>query len=192
MSRREFNKLETQRHIKNTFLEIYKQKGIDNISVSEICANADIAKSTFYLHFDDKYSVLEAIENELLTGLEKINEKVSEHSEEWMLRNVPLEEVPNTVDYVKEHIDELRAIMGPKGDTSFEPRWRQRINEKFLEVFKKEKRDTQDARLACTLFVAMLLGLYRHLIFSEPDLPKEKISKITGDTLKLILTYFDR
>ena len=191
MSRREFNRLETQRHIRNVFLEQYKQKGIDDITVSELCEKADVGKSTFYLYYDDKYSVLEAIEEDLLTGLEKIYVNVEKHSEDYLFKNIPMDEVVRTVDFIREHLEEFKTIMGPKGDTSFEYRWRQRITETFLKFFKKEKKSMEESDFACAFFAATLLGIYRHMIFSDSNLSKEKVSKIAGDMLKYIQTNFN-
>ena len=39
-----------------------------------------------------------------------------------------------TADFIKEHMEDFRAIMGPKGDPSFETRWRQHIMEKYREL----------------------------------------------------------
>lgn len=57
----------TQRLIKAVFAEMLSEyKEISRISVSELCARAEISRSTFYTHYDDTYSVAEDYENELI------------------------------------------------------------------------------------------------------------------------------
>ena len=41
----------TRQTIKDTFLELLKQKSFTKITVTEICKNAEINRGTFYLHY---------------------------------------------------------------------------------------------------------------------------------------------
>lgn len=60
----------TRRVIRQTFAALLQEKGtLDRISVQELAARADIAKSTFYNHYADIYAVAEEFENELLDNL---------------------------------------------------------------------------------------------------------------------------
>ena len=53
--------------IKNVFAEMLSEyKEISRISVSELCARAEISRGTFYSHYDDIYGVAEDYENELI------------------------------------------------------------------------------------------------------------------------------
>ena len=67
------NSARTKRMIRKAFVELLgERRGISDISVSELAERADIAKSTFYNHYDDIYSVAEEMFDELVTGLEGI------------------------------------------------------------------------------------------------------------------------
>ena len=60
----------TRRVIRETFAELLREKGLlARITVQELTARADIAKSTFYNHYPDVYAVAEEFENELLDSL---------------------------------------------------------------------------------------------------------------------------
>ena len=47
-TRKEVHRSETVKHIHNVFLNFYKEKGIDGITINELCRRAEIVKSTFY------------------------------------------------------------------------------------------------------------------------------------------------
>ena len=53
----------TRQTIKDTFLELLKQKSFTKITVTEICKNAEINRGTFYLHYYDIHDVLSDIFN---------------------------------------------------------------------------------------------------------------------------------
>ena len=189
-NRKEHNKSETKRFIRKVFLELYSKKGIDGVTVNEICCNAGIVKSTFYVYFEDKYSVLEEIEQTLLSGLDEINSHLSDIDVNLILEGKPLLQASKTVDFIHEHLDEFRAIMGPKGDPRFEKIWCKNIADSFEERFLKEKGDLKSAGLACAIFASTLMGIYRYFIFENPDISKHDFTIILGNTFKYALMDF--
>ena len=56
----------TKKAICDVFCELTKDKKLNEITIKELCAKADINKSTFYLHYRDIYDLAETIENELI------------------------------------------------------------------------------------------------------------------------------
>ncbi len=189
-NRKEHHRSETQRHIRAVFLEIYKEKGIDGVTINGLCKQAEIVKSTFYMYFEDKYAVLEEIETELLETLAEVNNNLENLRLDPVLQGYPLPQASKTVDFILEHLDEYRAIMGPKGDPSFENRWRRNISASFTNRFLKEKHDAKSAGLACAIFSSTLIGIYRYFIFEAPDITKENFALILGNTFKYALMDF--
>lgn len=57
----------TRQNLVNAFCDLYKQKPIEKISISEITSSAGYHRSTFYQYFIDIYDVLEYIENNVLS-----------------------------------------------------------------------------------------------------------------------------
>ena len=189
-NRKDYNRSETQRHIRNVFLEIYSEKGIDGVTINGLCKQAGVVKSTFYTYFEDKYSVLEEIETELLSTLADVNNDLENLEVTPVLKGSPLPQASKTVDFILAHLDEYRAIMGPKGDPSFENRWRRHISASFTNRFLKEKHDAKSAGLACAIFSSTLIGIYRYFIFEDPDITKENFALILGNTFKYALMDF--
>ena len=64
------NSLRTKRMIRTAFAELIgEKKTISNISVAELSERADIAKSTFYNHYEDIYAVADELFRELIESL---------------------------------------------------------------------------------------------------------------------------
>ena len=55
----------TKKVLKESLLQLIREKPIAKISVKEICARAEINRATFYAHFNDVFDMLAQIENEL-------------------------------------------------------------------------------------------------------------------------------
>lgn len=59
----------TQRAIKDSFFNLVEEKGFEHISVKDITDGAMISRNTFYLHYADKYELLNKICDELMRTL---------------------------------------------------------------------------------------------------------------------------
>lgn len=62
----------TEERIVGTFWESYKIKPIEQITVKELTASCGIGRGTFYIHFQDVHAVLERIESDLSSSLERV------------------------------------------------------------------------------------------------------------------------
>lgn len=58
--------LRTRRAIRDAFHELVVERGLDNVTISELARRADIDRKTFYLHYDSVYDLVNHEANELL------------------------------------------------------------------------------------------------------------------------------
>ncbi len=56
----------TKTLLKNSLVDLMHTKSINKITIKELCENADINRSTFYLYYTDQFALLREIEEELL------------------------------------------------------------------------------------------------------------------------------
>lgn len=61
----------TRRVFRESLTELMLEKGMQKISVNEICKRADMNRSTFYAHYEDQFDLLREIEDEFLVALRK-------------------------------------------------------------------------------------------------------------------------
>src|SRR5699024_421520 len=59
----------TQNAFKQSLIQLLNEKDLDKITISDITQNADINRGTFYLHYEDKYMLLNKMENEYIEYL---------------------------------------------------------------------------------------------------------------------------
>lgn len=57
--------------LKNALIELLQQKGIEKISIYELCNKAQINRTTFYKYYSDQYDLLTDIENDCFAGIEE-------------------------------------------------------------------------------------------------------------------------
>lgn len=73
----------TRELLKQSLIELMKDRPIHDISIKKICETADINRSTFYHHYDSQYELFNDILNDIGTN---ITEMVRKHatSPDWM------------------------------------------------------------------------------------------------------------
>ena len=79
--------IKTKKNIYDAFISLMSEKTFEEIKVSEICDRALINRSTFYSHFDDKYTLFDSLisdmKQSLLDELDK-NNKIHNTKEYYM------------------------------------------------------------------------------------------------------------
>lgn len=58
LGRREKRKLEIRSRIEDAAYKLFKQQGVEDTSIEQICVEADVARRTFYGHFTNKHALL--------------------------------------------------------------------------------------------------------------------------------------
>ncbi|MNC19606.1 HTH-type dhaKLM operon transcriptional activator DhaS [compost metagenome] len=53
--------LKSKEAIENAFVELMSERGFDKITVKDVCNEANVGNRTFYLHYHDKYDLLDKL-----------------------------------------------------------------------------------------------------------------------------------
>lgn len=98
--------LKTKKSLYDSLVHLMGKNSFENIKVSEICERAMTNRSTFYAHFEDKYSLLNSLLLDLKDSLKKEllkNEQITSSKEYYM----------ECIRLLLDHIDENREIYLP-------------------------------------------------------------------------------
>jgi AcrR family transcriptional regulator len=142
--------IRTKKMIRNALAELIVERGYNNISITDIASKADINRGTFYLHYTDKYDLLDKVENEVIQELQDSIDKVSNldivsmgfvDSDNSVDKPMPF--MIKVFEYIKENSAFMQAILGPKGDPKFHTKIKEIIETSIFEknlikAFNKE------------------------------------------------------
>lgn len=65
-------KIKTKKAIHQAFIQLLKEKSLNQITIAELSEKADLGRGTFYLHYRDIYDLYEKVEEELYNELTEI------------------------------------------------------------------------------------------------------------------------
>ncbi|WP_414044240.1 TetR/AcrR family transcriptional regulator [Macrococcus sp. EM39E] len=128
----------TKKSIRNAVLELMLERPFENITVNDIAAQADINRGTFYLHYIDKYELLEVIENEMIERIitlqqtMDINKIIQENNlfQEMFIKKI--------MYILKEDKLFFKVMLHPSLNTTFEYKFRKIIQENFERLIDLE------------------------------------------------------
>lgn len=126
--------LETTEHTKATISEafwlLYVRHGMDNVSVKDIINKAGYNRSTFYQYFDNKYAVLEYIEDGIIQHFIDALTMV-------YLNEAKLE---SSLDIIAElyssRAEYLSVLLGHNGNPAFFPKVKDKIYPLWMKIIR--------------------------------------------------------
>ncbi|MFJ8262985.1 TetR/AcrR family transcriptional regulator [Rummeliibacillus sp. NPDC094406] len=128
--------LKTKSEIKQALTELMEEKRFEAITVRDLTERANINRGTFYLHYLDKYDLLEKCEDEVIKNILANVRDVQVYDLEVLIANEkPFPFIVTILEYMRENADFLRAILGPNGDPSFQEKLKEVMIQNFF--FKK-------------------------------------------------------
>lgn len=120
--------------IREALVSLIEEKGFDALSVKDITLRADINRGTFYLHYRDKFDLLEQTEAGIIQDVENIVLQANSlNFTDFNSSDNPLPIVVTIFEYMKENAALMHAVLGLEGDFTFLTRLRQTI-EKNLKL----------------------------------------------------------
>lgn len=117
-------KTETKKIIKEAFTKLLKEKGFNNITVSDITNEAKINRGTFYLHYTDKFDLLEKLENDSIEDLKELLFNKDTHDASNPKELFPYGVILDALNYAKDNFDFVSAISSENGDPSFNDKFK--------------------------------------------------------------------
>jgi AcrR family transcriptional regulator len=140
----------TKKQLREALVNLILERGWDAVSVIDVCARADVGRSTFYTHFVDK-------EDLLLSGFDDLHVALGEKRLEVV---GTFGFVEMLVDHAREHVKLFRALVGKKSGQSVQRRFRDvvtRLCEAELQALGVEDHAVV-ARYVSGGFVEMLVA----------------------------------
>lgn len=158
----------TQHALQKAFIQLVMEKEFNQITVKELCARADINKSTFYLHYRDIYDLASALKGKLLNDAYAI---ISEYDvldftscspEIW--ERILLLFRDNNYAYL--------PFLNSPSLSSLSPSLEESITGRLLEKAKIDHPELsseqhQQLRMAVTFITSGFLGLMQYLDFQD-------------------------
>lgn len=160
----------TKKMIKEALLELLENNVPGKITVTEICAAADVNRSTFYAYYEDVPKLLQEIENDILEQI-----PVSPNLPTSASNDVFLNMLTEFFEYVRQNERLFRLLMIQADSRDFNERLIQSVLEKYQNFLLK---DTLLARYGYVYCINGVIGLLKEWIEGGFPIDSRKFSTI--------------
>lgn len=179
----------TKMLIRGALTELMEEKGFEGVTVRDLTEKAQINRGTFYLHYRDKYDLLEQSEEEILKEIKDnasgINPKDALHSTS---QDEPFPVILKLFEYFQENAQFMRVVLGPKGDASFQVKLKELIKQQFFQNIAS-KLNSEDMLVPAEYLIAFVssaqLGLIQHWLETGMKKPPEEMALIAAKMILL-------
>lgn len=161
----------TKRILKETLLELMQKKKISKITIKEICELSDMSRSTFYLHYQDQFQLLDEIEQDILHDtFEKLKY---------------LDSAPNTRDsietflkYVKDNSETFGVIFCQVENVNFQQKMMESVQSYVKSTLSDLQINSYTEKYLYTFIMNGSLNVIRTWIINGFDCSEEMIANI--------------
>lgn len=166
-------KEKTQKAIRRALLKLLEEKNIEAISILDITNQADINRGTFYLHYVDKYDMLEQFEHDLFSKIEEILYKniiISRTNQDFLKSRYPT--LVQLFDCLKEERDIFLIVLKTNGLLTMQSKLIQIIqsiiqNERISNISITNNK--RQLNLFIPILVSILLSVAQYWINNEEE-----------------------
>ncbi len=177
----------TKMVLRESFIKLLENKDISQITIKEICEDADINRATFYAHYNDQYDLLRKIENELL---DNINAHLAELDERNNNLNAVLT-AEKIFEYLKENAKVCKLLLSERGDFSFQKHVMMLVYDKVITEITDNNRITkEDAEYVYSFTITGCVGIVQKWLDDDmkksPHFMAEMVIKLTMGLISML------
>ncbi|WP_312611548.1 TetR/AcrR family transcriptional regulator C-terminal domain-containing protein [Oscillibacter sp.] len=188
-SEQDLRVMKTLTLIKNSFVELMDEKGFRNITVNDISNKAMISRSTFYLHYADKYELLDKVTDEAISSILNLV-KPEAHIFDGCLNYDGLRENLNTIFHVMEKDALLyKFLLNDNEHMGLCRKCEDALKTRMGESFTGEIQVSRDLffELMTSTYISMVRWWLNHeMKYSSSFLAKEMVNYLTAVPCNLI------
>lgn len=164
----------TRRLLKESLLELMREKNFSQITARDVTDNADMNRSTFYLHYPDTTALLQSAEADLLAETQSlVDEYIQGSAADRSIRRL----FEPVLDFVVEHREICTMLFENNEASQFTEHLQkliQRNGAGLVRVWFQPK-DEQQVSYLLGFVTYGLIGLIREWFQGDMETPKEEL-----------------
>lgn len=178
--------IRTRQAIRNVFIQLLQKKSLNKISVSEIANEANIGRGTFYLHYEDVYSLYEQLVTELLENLitlfhsaypEKASNTTNNYPNNYMVLSQKL------IDYIEDNASLFILLIGRDNEGELYQRLKKVFIVQVIEIERIEASDTTSL-IEISFTVSGIVGVLTDWLMDGMNIPKKDLTEIISNLIQ--------
>lgn len=168
----------TRLALRESLLAQLEEKPLNKISVSQVCDQADVNRSTFYLYYKDVYDLNDQIQQELYDEIYKlVSQDIDLVPGITLLRRI--------YELIYKNRDLARVVFGKYADKEFMKKISNIYRDQAIKDWSKEAKSVNAETLSYlyTYLTYTNLGMVEHWISTDFRETPEQLARMTSDMI---------
>ena len=167
----------TKRAIRNAFAQLLSKKEFEKITISDISAEAEINRKTFYCYYSGIYQVIDEIENEIVNSFESLLNQID--LPEALKKPIELFKCLSSI--LDADRDFYSCLLSIKENVGIVRKINKSIKEKAkIAVIEKHVINEQFADTVLEYAISGMISVYKNWYLSDRSESVENVSEIIG------------
>ncbi|WP_088102943.1 TetR/AcrR family transcriptional regulator [Halalkalibacter urbisdiaboli] len=169
----------TRMMLKDSLMTLLKTKDISSITVKELCALADINRSTFYSHFTDQFDLLNKIEDEIIEDMAGYLNQYTYKKEEDELHMIQ-----DLVEYFASIEEVCKTLLHERTDTTFQKKATDFAHQFFLKNWRDvEQFDKELSEYISTFIINGCIHVIKRWLNNGMDKSPKEIAEMINSLI---------
>ncbi|HWK23587.1 MAG TPA: TetR/AcrR family transcriptional regulator C-terminal domain-containing protein [Ureibacillus sp.] len=181
----------TKQLIQSSFMQILENKPFESITIGDITKTAQINRGTFYLHYEDKYDLLDTIEQQLFSDLgNHIDALQSNYTATQTFEKEQEQLAASLFSSIEMQSPILKIFLSEHGRAGFHLRFRDAFSEKVRSNLEKNESFNANIKVPMEYFLSFItsafLGLIEQWIQNGLDKTPQEMTALYIDIISFI------
>lgn len=164
----------TKKLLKTALIELMQDKPINKITIKDICEQADLSRSTFYLHYTDQYDLLNDLESEAISTIMNQLKKITPDLD-------PLIVCREFTSYIHKEHTIFRTLLCQQENLHFQIKLIEELHKASMELLAFSSEDSIRLGYKVDFITHGSLSIFRNWILHGFDMAEEDISELVFD-----------
>lgn len=165
----------TKMVIRDSFITLLESKPIESITIKAICEEADINRTTFYMHYTDQYALLQSIKQDLYNNIQTYLSQLGQGPSDPNA----LRQAEKIFDYLKENARFTKLLLSERGDFMFQKQVMQLVYDLITNQLRISKSiSTQDAEYVYEYAITGCVGIVQKWLNEDMQKPTKAMAKM--------------
>lgn len=176
MNKNDIRYVKTEKKLEDAFWKLLATVGVSKMNVRMLTEESGVNRSTFYIHFQDKYMLLEKIENDIYDEMAENVAAVMSKETSKIESLMPF--MLHAAQYAADHKDRFSLIMSENGDPLFLEKYIMKMKKM---LFPQNENLSQEKRYAMAAVIGIITGLFTEWMQSGcSESPEEYIKAVSS------------
>lgn len=169
-----------QKSLQKFLLCLLKQQDLQEISVRSLCEKAQVARSSFYAHYDNTDELLIEIENQLVSRISDLDHDIIDSDRKEADDFTYFSEI---IDFIEQKSDELTTLLIRNYNHRLVKKWKKAIKSHLWVRLRLDK-TTPKQELIFEMLASEVISAFIFYLKEPNSVKKEDIYEIVAERLK--------